>query len=120
MTKTIQTDLNKIVQIIVQEFQPERIILFGSFTNNQEKLGSDFDLFIIKNTTKREIDRVRELRSILPRQRKYGIDLVILNEQEFQQATKEKNIFVSKILNTGKELYAKNARSHNLVKSGTR
>ncbi|HSV09858.1 MAG TPA: nucleotidyltransferase domain-containing protein [Hanamia sp.] len=41
------------VSEIVAEYEPEKVYLFGSYANNTATEDSDIDLFIIKNTTKK-------------------------------------------------------------------
>ncbi|KKQ18682.1 MAG: polymerase beta domain protein region protein [Berkelbacteria bacterium GW2011_GWA1_36_9] len=120
MSSEIQEQLNLIVQSIIRETQPERIILFGSYANGKPRKDSDFDLFIVKNTTLRSVDRDQEIRKVLPFNRKKGVDLIVLTSQEVDQAFREKNIFIHKIFKEGKELYAKNKRIYGLVQKSSR
>src|SRR3972149_10848023 len=107
MSDKIREELDYIIKTIVRKSKPERIILFGSYASGNPKSWSDFDLFVIKDTSKRQIERAREIRRILPRGRSKGVDLIVLNPEEFNQALKERNIYLSKILKEGKELYAR-------------
>lgn len=115
MSREIQEQLNQIVQSIIREAQPERIILFGSYASGKPRKDSDFDLFIIENSRLRQIDRDREIRKILPHNRTKGVDLLVYTPQEIARAIAEKNVFVNKIFREGKELYAKNRRSQELA-----
>jgi len=112
MSDKIQKELENITKTIVRESKPERIILFGSYASGKPQTWSDFDLFIVKDTKLRPIERDWRIRKILPRNRKKGVDLIVLTSQEVNQALNEKNIFISKILKEGKELYVKNKRSY--------
>lgn len=107
MSEEIKKELNTITKTIIREAKPERIILFGSYANNTAKEGSDFDLFIIKKTSKRQIERDREIRRKLPEDRSMDVDLIVYNPNEVAQAIKEKNIFINHILKEGKSLYAR-------------
>lgn len=101
----INKQLKKITQKIVKEFKPEKIILFGSYAIGKAKKGSDFDIFIVKDTTLRQIDRAMAVRRILPRDRMIGVDLIVYNPQELRQAVSKQNVFIKKVLEEGKELY---------------
>ena len=46
MNKTIRQELKSITQQIVNGYQPEKIILFGSSVSGKRTIDSDFDLFI--------------------------------------------------------------------------
>ena len=50
ITKDVQSLLGKIVEILVAEYQPERIILFGSHAYGEPNRASDVDLLILKET----------------------------------------------------------------------
>jgi len=120
MSKEVQEQLNQITQNIVAKFKPERIVLFGSYASGKPSEDSDFDLLVIKNTKLRPIDRDREVRRVLPADRKKGVDLIIITPQEADRAFREKNIFINKLFNEGKELYAKDKRDFGLVKKSRR
>lgn len=107
MSEEIENELNVITKTIIREARPERIILFGSYATGSEKEGSDFDLFIIKKTSKRQIERDREIRRKLPENRTIGVDLLVYNPNEVKQALKEENVFLNKIIKEGKNLYVK-------------
>jgi len=87
---------NKILEIIIDEYHPKRIILFGSRGKHTHQLNSDYDLavetnkinFRQKRIVKERIERIIGL---------HKIDLVFLNEVE--------SGFRKIILNTGKVIY---------------
>lgn len=57
--------IKKVTERIVREYRPEKIILFGSYAWGKPGPDSDVDLFIIKKSRKRRIDRQRELHMML-------------------------------------------------------
>jgi predicted nucleotidyltransferase len=52
MTKDVHSLLREIVQVLVTEYQPESIILFGSYAYGEPDAASDIDLLILKKTDK--------------------------------------------------------------------
>lgn len=48
MAETIDTLLDRIVKVIVDEADPEQIILFGSRARGDVSVGSDIDLVIVE------------------------------------------------------------------------
>lgn len=116
MSRETKKELDRITRVIVKHFNPERLILFGSYAAGQPKEGSDFDLFIIMNTLGRQIDRARAVRKLLPRDRTKGVDLIIYNPQEFRHSLLEGDIFIEKIIREGKVLYAKRKISFAVAK----
>ena len=92
--------LEKVVDFLIKELSPERIILFGSLVKKEKKRGFDIDLAIdCKALTdfryRRKLkEKVDELAGI------YSVDLVFINEleEDFRQL----------ILQTGRVIYEKN------------
>ena len=48
MTEEKNKEINRITDIIIKKYKPEKIILFGSFAWGRPNKNSDFDLLIIK------------------------------------------------------------------------
>lgn len=99
--------IQQVVQKIVKEYKPEKIILFGSYAWGKPHEWSDLDFFIIKNSQKRRIDRERELRGLLIGNNFPPLDLLIYTPQEVEKRIFIEDFFVKDILTKGKTLYAK-------------
>lgn len=93
-----------IVTKIVSGYNPEKIILFGSYATGKPTEDSDLDLMVIKAT-----DLPRPQRTVQVRKMLYGamvpIDLIIYTPQEIAESKDNIFSFVSEVLNTGKTLY---------------
>ncbi|MBI4707632.1 MAG: nucleotidyltransferase domain-containing protein [Candidatus Omnitrophica bacterium] len=101
----LEEELSRIIQVLTRNYEPEKVILFGSLADDNLHEWSDIDLLIIKKTTKRPIDRVLEAcRLINPR---IGIDLFIYTPDEFDTLVQEKFSFLTNIAKRGKVLYEK-------------
>lgn len=96
--------LRKTVEKIKTKYQPEKIILFGSLARGDFREGSDIDLFIIKKTPKRFVDRVGEVLELVGR---VGVPIepVVYTPAEYQTAKRENRLFVEEISRTGQVLY---------------
>src|SRR4030042_2984056 len=71
--RLLEEELRRIIEVLKRDYDPDKIILFGSLAEGDIHEWSDIDLFIVKKTTKRPIDRILEVsRLIKP---KIGIDL---------------------------------------------
>lgn len=97
--------LNETVEKIKQYYKPEKIILFGSGVRGELKEGSDLDLFIVKKTSKRKLDRVDEVLEFLDPTS--PIDLHIYTPHEIEKRLALKDPFIQNILEEGKVLYEK-------------
>ena len=99
--------LKKITRKIVEEYKPEKIILFGSYAWGKPTEDSDFDLFIVKNSREKKIDRERELRTMLFGNNFPAMDLLIYTPKEVEKRLSIEDFFVKQILSEGEILYEK-------------
>jgi len=103
--KSLRDELERIVEVIKDEYAPEKIVLFGSLAADHVHEWSDIDLLIIKRTDKRPIERTMELVSLI--RPKIGIDLFIYTPEEYDLLLKERYSFILNVLKTGKTVYEK-------------
>lgn len=101
----LKNELVRILDIIINEYAPEKVILFGSFAEGKTHEWSDIDLLIIKETSKRPVERCIELSKII--KPKVGIDLFIYSPEEYKNLINEKFSFLLNILKNGKVVYEK-------------
>lgn len=104
MTQEQQDTIHEIVNKIVTEYEPEKVVLFGSYAWGTPQAESDIDLLVVKKTDKRPIARYAELTAklfppTLP------IDLLIYTPTEIEGQLAHRHHFMSKILNEGKIMY---------------
>ncbi len=103
----LNKELSRIVNIIIEDYQPDKIILFGSLAEGNLHEWSDIDLLLVKETALRPIDRCLELFRLI--QPNIGIDLFIYTPEEYASLLREKYSFLLEILKRGKVLYEKRA-----------
>ena len=103
--KSLKDELERIVEVIKNEYAPEKIVLFGSLAADHVHEWSDIDLLIIKRTDKRPIERTMEVVNLI--RPKIGIDLFIYTPEEFKLLQRERYAFLLNILKTGKTVYEK-------------
>jgi uncharacterized protein len=96
--------ISEIVNKIVSGYNPEKIILFGSYATENPNENSDLDLLVIKET-----DLPRPQRAVQVRRMIYGsmipIDLIVYTPKEIDESKDNKFSFVYEVLNTGKTIY---------------
>jgi len=101
----LEEELLRIVTVLIEKYQPEKIVLFGSLAGGNIHEWSDIDLLIVKETEKRPIERILEVvRLVQPR---VGIDLFVYTPSEVETLLRENVSFVCDIMKTGKVLYEK-------------
>jgi uncharacterized protein len=98
--------INDIVKRIATNFNPEKIILFGSYAKGNASNDSDLDLIIIQDTKlprhKRSFDIQKSLiGSLIP------MDILVYTIMEYEQEKDVKHSFLNSAIKTSKILYEK-------------
>jgi predicted nucleotidyltransferase len=96
--------INEVVNRIAINFNPERIILFGSYANGIPDKGSDLDLLIIQETDlpmhKRGLDiRLSLIGTMIP------IDVLVYTKKEFDEVKKKRFSFINSAIRNSKVIY---------------
>lgn len=99
----IERELIRLVKAIARQYQPEKIVLFGSLARGEGSKESDVDLLIVKRTVAPRIHRrVEALRGI---PRNIPLDVIVLTPEELEFLEKEQSPFIREILAEGKVVY---------------
>lgn len=102
-----KTELNKIVRQVVDAYQPEKIILFGSYAYGEPDADSDLDLLIIKETSERFIDRWINIRRIVSDPERFiPFEPIVLTPDEIEERLAIGDQFIEEIITKGEVLYA--------------
>lgn len=105
--KEVRKTILEIVEKIVKEYLPEKIILFGSYAYGTPDRDSDIDLLIIKDTHERPIDRrVTVTRIVSDPKRLIPFEPIVLTPGELNERLKAGDQFIKDILQRGEFLYA--------------
>ncbi|MGB9781313.1 nucleotidyltransferase domain-containing protein [Caldanaerobacter sp.] len=98
----LNQELARIVEVLIKEYQPEKIILFGSLATNQINEWSDIDLIVIKDTDKSFYERLEEVVKVA--KPTIGADIIVYTPKEIEEM-KESMFYVEEILKKGKVIY---------------
>jgi len=102
-----RAELDKIVKQVVTAYQPEKIILFGSYAYGNSSADSDLDLLIIKKTAERFIDRWTNVRKIVSDPEiSIPFEPLILTPRELEERLARGDQFIEEIMTKGVVLYA--------------
>ncbi len=78
--------------ILIREYDPEKLILFGSAAQGEIHEWSDLDLVVIKKTEKPLMERTEEvLRLVRPQ---VGLDVLVYTPEELESLVDERRVFV--------------------------
>ena len=105
--KALEKELRRIIPILKKEYEPEKIILFGSLANGDIREWSDIDLVIVKKSKKRFIDRIGDVIDLCnPR---VGIDFVVYTPREYSYLLKNEPFIQQEVQGRGEVVYEKKA-----------
>jgi predicted nucleotidyltransferase len=104
MDINFEKETESITTQIIEKYEPEKIILFGSAARGESGSDSDADFLIIK----KEIpfygaDRIRELSRIV--NRNIPVDFLVYRPEEFEKRVEMRDPFLKAIIKEGKVLY---------------
>lgn len=89
----------------LEEYDPLRVILFGSWARGDEDECSDLDLVIIKETRERFLDRLEKVYELI--KPTFAMDVLVYTPQEFAEMQKRDNPFIEMVLKEGVVIYEK-------------
>lgn len=96
--------IQEIANKIAKEFQPEKIILFGSYAWGKPGPDSDIDLFVLKKDAPNPLDLGGDIRGFLwdyP----IAMDILVYNQEILDKSLRKQNFFIKNIINQGQLLY---------------
>ncbi|MGH7151622.1 MAG: nucleotidyltransferase domain-containing protein, partial [Planctomycetota bacterium] len=103
-----EEELARIVRVIAEKFDPEKILLFGSRAEGRAAPDSDADLLVVMRSDLPYYERVSTVLSALwPHD--LPLDLLVFTPEESEPLVEEPFSFVGEILRTGKVLYQRRA-----------
>ena len=104
-----QRAINAVARRIAEKFDPEQIVLFGSYAYGKPHPYSDVDLLVVMKTQARA--RVKQLeiaRALSPHQ--FGMDILVRSPQQLKERLAMGDYFLREILTKGKILYERHNR----------
>ena len=88
---------------IGEKFDPEKIILFGSYAYGKPTLQSDVDLLIIVDTNKSTLKLSSEI--ALSLEHSFPLDIIVKTPQQIKRRLQNGDFFIEDIINLGKVIY---------------
>ncbi len=107
-TEKARKILDNIVSRLKQDYDPEQIILFGSYAYGSPTEESDLDLLIIKDTSEPILARWTRVRKLVSDLRKgFAFSPIVVTPLELEKKLGKGDPFFEEILRKGKKLYAR-------------
>lgn len=99
-----ETLLEEITRKIIDHFDPEKIVLFGSRSTGSPRTDSDVDLLVIMDTSGSPVQRAVEVKRVC-RPRFVSMDVLVKTSEEVEARLERGSFFLRQILEQGKVLY---------------
>ena len=104
MTKNyFQKEIKSITNQVIKNYQPQKIILFGSAVRGDFNHDSDIDMLVIKNAPGRRVDRIRNL--LLSVDYNLPFEPLVYTPEELEERKNLGDNFILEVLDQGKVLY---------------
>jgi predicted nucleotidyltransferase len=104
MDAHIEAQLGMITRKIVEAFQPQKVILFGSYAYGQPTHDSDVDILIVMDSRERPTERAAKVSRLL-RPRPFPMDILVRTPEEIGRRLIIGDQFFLEIMRRGKILY---------------
>ena len=95
-------ELSRIVDVLVNNYNPQKIILFGSLASGNVHESSDIDLIVVKESDKWFYERLEEV--IFLTTPHVGAEIMVYTPKEFE-VKKDTLFFKEEVFRKGKVLY---------------
>ena len=100
--------IEQIVERLVSQYDPDRIILFGSRAAGSPREDSDIDLLVVKETEARPLDRRIEVERLLS-DRLAPLDIHVYTPAEVRALFSIGDPFIEEVIEKGKVVYMRQA-----------
>jgi predicted nucleotidyltransferase len=95
--------LDDLLPVLIEEYDPEKVILFGSMARGRVEEWSDLDLLIVKETDESFLER--SVRVALLCRAMVGVDYLVYTPTELAEMIQRGNPFILNALQEGRVLY---------------
>jgi predicted nucleotidyltransferase len=100
-----QSEIQALADKIVLDFQPEKIILFGSHARGDARPDSDVDLLVIMDSDQHPSRTAAEI-TYRVHPRCYPLDLIVRSPQMVRTRLRMNDWFMRDVMREGRVLYA--------------
>jgi len=100
---TILAGIRNVTRQIVQQFHPQKVILFGSYAYGQPTEDSDVDLLVVMDTDESPLYVAAKIAAAI--EHPFPLDIVVRTPVEFASAVHRKGVFATEVATKGITLY---------------
>lgn len=103
-------EISRLVARIVERYQPEQVVLFGSYAKGTATGRSDIDLLVVVDTSEhpsRRADRIMPLVGHMT----VRVDLHVYTPEEVEVYSREEHHFLHSVLRSGRVVFRHRSRT---------
>jgi uncharacterized protein len=100
---TILAGIRNVTRQIVQQFRPQKVILFGSYAYGQPTEDSDVDLLVVMDTDESPLHVAAKIAAAI--EHPFPLDIVVRTSVEFASAVHRRGVFATEVATKGITLY---------------
>ena len=105
MKTAIEDNIKDFVDDVINRFNPERVILFGSHASGSATPDSDVDILVVMDFKSRPHQQAFEIRRTI--KRSFPLDLLVRRPADIDRRLRLGDFFIKEIMQEGKVLYEK-------------
>lgn len=102
-TATTLNDIRYVVQQIVERFEPQKVILFGSYADGKPTDDSDVDLLVVMDGDEEPIHTAARISAAIDHP--FALDIVVSKPSTLEASFKRRGNFATEIMTRGVVLY---------------
>jgi predicted nucleotidyltransferase len=95
--------IRNVTRQIVQQFHPQKVILFGSYAYGQPTADSDVDLLVVMDIDEAPLHVAAKIAAVI--EHPFPLDIVVRTPVEFAAAVHRKGMFATEVATKGITLY---------------
>ncbi len=103
MERVTQQTISSFAQQIARQFNPHKIILFGSYAYGKPTPDSDVDMLVIMPFKGKSVNKATEI--LLATDPRFPIDLLVRTPEQIKTRVEMGDFFLREITQRGKVLY---------------
>lgn len=95
--------IRSVTRQIVQQFHPQKVILFGSYAYGQPTEDSDVDFLVVMDTDESPLHVAAKIAAAI--EHPFPLDIVVRTPGEFASAVHRRGVFATEVVTKGITLY---------------
>ncbi|MBW2737836.1 MAG: nucleotidyltransferase domain-containing protein [Deltaproteobacteria bacterium] len=103
MKTVIEDSIKDFVNNVINRFNPERVILFGSHASGDATPDCDVDILVVMDFKSRPHQQAFEIRKTI--KRSFPLDLLVRRPADIDRRLRLGDFFIKEIMQEGKVLY---------------